>query len=44
MHQIRTRKLLKTSRRKNRGTCNPDQGSGAILGVLGILIEKHYLQ
>ena len=44
MHQSRTRKPLKPAGGKNRGTCTPDQGSGATLGVLGILIEKHYLQ
>ncbi len=35
MHQSRTRKPLKTSKWRKRGTCAPGQGSGATLGVLG---------
>ena len=35
MHQTWTRKPLKTSKWRKRGTCTPDQGSGATLGVLG---------
>ena len=35
-HQSRTRKPQKNQQvEKTRGTCTPDQGSGATLGVLG---------
>ena len=44
MHQSRTRKPLKTSRWKKRGTCTPDQGSGTTLGVSGYPIETCFTQ